>query len=234
MSSIAIHEITDWVRTSHPPILRPGGLHLWKIRTGVDGASLAELSSLLSRHESERAGRLRHQHHRERYIRTHAALRSILASYLRIEAQRIVFHYSCAGKPRVEEAETGVEFNLTTSGDLALLAISDTEAVGVDCEQVRARRDLQAIAERMFSPEEASRLAATAPEYRLQQFHLSWTALEAGVKADGRGLSRRREPAAQGALDIEHCIPEPGFIAAVARRDLSPLSKWETLEPAVG
>jgi 4'-phosphopantetheinyl transferase len=123
-----------------------------------------------------------------------------------------------------------LEFNLTTSGELALLAVSQSQPVGVDCERVRERRNLDAIARRMLTPGERSRIAAAAPHERLERFHLAWTALEAGVKEDGRGLSRRGERTARGALQIAHCVPEPGFIAAVARLALPPVREWVTME----
>jgi 4'-phosphopantetheinyl transferase len=226
----AIPEIQHWHPLANPPTLRPGGLHLWRIRTGNDGMPLEDLRSLLSRRESERAGRLRHSHHRARYVRAQAGLRSILSSYINIIPQAIVFTYGSAGKPLLESTVSDLEFNLTTSGDLALAAISYGQPVGVDCEQVRERNDVVAIARKMFTPGEATQIAGLAQQERLLQFHLSWTALEAGVKADGRGLFRHKDPLAQGELEFGHCVPEPGYIAAVARKDLPALEEWVTLE----
>lgn len=161
-------------------------------------------------------------------------MREILSNYINIAPQAIVFQYGQQGKPLIAEAETGIEFNLTTSGDLALLAVGAEEPVGVDCEQVRERRDLVALAKRMFTPNEASRIAAAKPDDRLELFHLAWTALESRVKADGWGLAHRREFAAQDTLNIGHFIPERGFLAAVARQSLPPVAEWMTLELAAG
>jgi len=221
--------IDHWYPVAHPSGLFPGGLHLWKIRTGYEGASLAQLWPLLSPRESERAAQLRFDHHRARYVRAQAGLRMILSGYLGIEPEAIGFQYARAGKPFLEETSSGLEFNLTNSGDLALVALSLGMPVGVDCEQVRDRGDMVAIADRMFTPEQAARIASATPEDRLRQFHIAWTALEAEVKADGRGLLGCHRPAAQGALRIEHCVPEPGFIAAVARERLPPVGDWITM-----
>lgn len=230
----SIARIEHWRLVARPPSLAAGGLHLWKIRTGDEGACIFELAPLLSHREAERAERLRLRHHRERYVRAHAVLRSILSNYINIEPQQIVFCLGYAGKPRIEGPATNLEFNLTTSGDLALLGVCSGEPLGVDCEQVRERKDFAGIARRMFKPEEAARIAAAAQQDQIRLFHLAWTGLEAKVKADGRGLFHRKAPVARGAPGIAHCVPEPGFIAAVARRDLPPFEQWITLELARG
>ncbi|WP_243725278.1 4'-phosphopantetheinyl transferase family protein [Candidatus Thiosymbion oneisti] len=225
----AVPPVDYWHSAAHPPGLSPGGLHLWKICTGCEGAPLAQLWPLLSQRESERVAKLRFDRHRARYVRAQAGLRMILSGYLGVEPEAIGFQYGKAGKPLLEDTASGLEFNLTNSGDLALVALSVGAPVGVDCEQIRDRGDMVAIAERMFTPEQAARIAAATPEDRLQQFHIAWTALEAQVKADGRGLLDRHQPAAQDALQIEHCVPEPGFIAAVARGRLPPVGEWVTM-----
>lgn len=234
MSFEKIPEIEHWHLVAVSPTLAPGALHLWRIRTGDDGAALSRQRPLLSPREAERANRLRIRQHRARYVRAHAGLRAILTNYIDIEPQEIVFTYGKAGKPLLDGTTSDLDFNLTTSGDLALVAISGGEPVGVDCEWVRERKDMGAIAKRMFNAEVASRIATAEPEDRFMQFHLAWTSLEAGVKADGRGLARHKEPAARGTLDIGHCVPEQGFMAAVARRDLPPVRDWMTLELTPG
>lgn len=233
MSHQEIPEIEQWRQASGPPPpLVSGGLHLWKIRTGDDGAPMFELAPLLSRREAERAQRLRMRHHRERYVRAHATLRAILSNYINIEPQQIVFSYGHAGKPSVENQAPHLEFNLTTSGDLAFLGVSPEEPLGVDCEQVRVHKDYVGIARRMFRPEQTARIALATGQDQIRLFHLAWTALEAEVKADGRGLIHRKEVVDPEAMGIAHCIPEPGFIAAIASKTLPPVEQWTALELA--
>ena len=229
-----IPEIRRWHPATDPPSLSPGGLHLWRIRIGPEGAPLAPLWPLLSRGESDRARRFRFDLHRDRYVRAGGGLRIILSMYVDIPPRAIPFEYGKAGKPRLAGPGTGLDFNLTTSGNLALVAVSESDPVGVDCEQVRDCSDAVAIAERMFNPQQAARVAAAAPEHRLEQFFLGWTALEAEVKADGRGLLGPKETTVRNNLQVRHCVPEPGFIAAVARRLVPPVEEWETLELTKG
>ncbi|MCG6863129.1 MAG: 4'-phosphopantetheinyl transferase superfamily protein [Chromatiaceae bacterium] len=227
----AIPAIRHWHPAPYPPDLLPGGLHLWRVRTGPEGAPLDQLWPLLSPREVDRARRFRFDRHRERFIRAGAGLRRILSGYLEVAPQAIPFEYAAAGKPRLTGGFEGLDFNLTTSGDLALVALSANQPVGVDCERIRDCGDAVAIARRMFTSRQAADIAAAAAEDRLEQFYIAWTALEAEVKADGRGLLGPRNPAARKTLQIRHCVPEPGFIAAVARKRLPPVEEWVTLDP---
>jgi 4'-phosphopantetheinyl transferase len=189
---------------------------------------LEGLWPLLSARERARAQRLHSARHQGRYVRAHAGLRRILASCINIAPQDIVFKYGDAGKPALADEADRIEVNLTTSDDLALAAICRDLQVGIDCEQLRPRRDLGAIARRMFAPETAERVAKASADEQLTVFTLAWTALEARVKADGRGLFRRRDVPPMPPLQVAHCIPQEGFIAALARADLPPVPEWRT------
>jgi len=222
-------DILDWEPVAAPPDLGADDLHLWRIDCGPQGAPSERQWEVLSERERARAGRLRLDLHRERYVRTHAGLREILSRYLNLASQSIDYKYGQSGKPALANPGHRLELNLTTSQDLALVALSLGEPVGIDCEQIRARRDPEALVRRMLGDEEAERLAQTPRERRLAAFHMAWTTLEAEVKADGRGLARRREPPAMGRLEVAHFVPQSGFIAAVARASLPPRSRWRAL-----
>ena len=228
----------QWHTAPFPATLGPADLHLWLISGGpVDDrgggedddspeahARLVALWPLLSPPEQERATRLRLARHRHAYLRAHAGLRLILARYLGQAPERIRLTPGPQGKPAV----TGdLEFNLTTSGDLALVAVRRDQPVGVDCERITPHRDMIAIAQRLFAAGEIEQLQACDLEERPQLFTRFWTGLEARVKFTGHGLfhhplSRTVEP------DIQHFIPQPGYLAAIASPDLPPLPAWRT------
>lgn len=218
--------ILIWQPIADIPALGAEDLHLWRIDCGPGGASLDAQWGVLSDRERERAERLRLARHRERYVRAHGGLRRILAHYMRNAAQLIVFAYGPAGKPSLMASENQVEFNMTTSDDLALVAISAHSPVGIDCEQIRPRTELRSLARRMFTAEAAERIATAGDDDRLDLFYRAWTAMEAGVKADGRGLFRRRLPPEAGTLEIAHFVPSEGFVAAVASAHLPPPGLW--------
>lgn len=172
---------------------------------------------------------MRHPPYRARYVRAQAGLRRVLSLYLDAPPRSIRFDHGLAGKPALPPEHPPISFNLTTAGDLALVGISFGRGpgaeLGVDCERIRPRRDLAAIAERMFEAEVARALRAARESERLARFYLAWTALEADAKADGRGLFRSREPGARPPT-VAHCIPEAGYVAAVARQALPLVAHW--------
>jgi len=231
--SESIGERIDWQEAPSRPDLRPGDLHLWRIRTRDLGADPAFCMTLLAEGQRERALRMRHAPHRDRYVRAQAGLRLILSRYLDASPSAIRFERGPAGKPNLPPELGQLSFNLTTTGDLALLAVSAGRGpgaeLGVDCEWIRPRHDIQAVAERMFSPEVADAIQSVAEIDRLLHFYRAWTALEADAKADGRGLFRPRPPQARPP-SISHCIPEAGYVAAIARQTLPPMSEWSTYE----
>lgn len=223
----------DWAAGPTRCDIGAGALHLWRIRTDAEGIDLAHGLSLLGERQRTRAARMRHQPYRERYVRAHAGLREILSRYLDTPPGSLRFDYGTAGKPALACAAVPLSFNLTTTGDLALVAvcagIGPSEEIGVDCELIRPRRDIEAVAQRMFAPEAVQAIKAAPPSERLARFYRAWTALEADAKADGRGLFRPRPAGAQPPA-VLHCIPETGYIAAVARPTLPPVTDWSTFD----
>ena len=223
-----------WRKRSVPPNLAPDALHLWRIPLGENPGRLgADDLALLSRKQQQRVRRLRTPQLQRRYLRAHSAMRRILGGYLQRPPQTITLSYGAAGKPSLTGDHRQLEFNLTTSGDLALLAVAAEHEVGVDCEPVRDDRDLAGIAHRMFPADDAVAIDRLPATERALAFYLHWTALEARVKADGRGLAGWQEPDMPG-LEIRHAVAGhlggTDVICAVARRALPPVRDWITLE----
>lgn len=211
--------------------LAPGALHLWRIDTGETGIDPDTGWPHLSEAQRARVDALRHASDRARYIRAHAGLNRILASYLACSPARLRLQRGPTGKPYLDGADEWLAFSFSHSGDLALVGLSTgpQAALGVDCEWMRPRGNLLAIARRCFEPALVATLAAASESERLERFHIAWTALEADVKCDGRGLFRPRPPGAS-APEIAHIVPAHGYIAAVARARLPPPSAWRMLD----
>lgn len=208
-------------------------LHLWRIRTDERGVDLADALNLLGERQRARAEGMRHLPYRDRYVRAHAGLRAILSRYLDTPPRSIRFDYGPAGKPTLAAESVDLSFNLTTTGDLALVAVcagsGPSAEVGVDCEWVRPRHDILAVARRMLEPDVARAIAAAAEPDRLELFYRAWTALEADAKADGRGLFRPRPPGAHRPR-VLNWVPETGYIGAVARTILPCVVEWSAYD----
>ncbi len=222
-------EYLTWTAPSGDLGIAPGELHLWRIRADDRGMDLDRCLPRLGVRQRERALRMRHAPYRERYIRAQAGLRTILGRYLDSAPGSLEFQYGPVGKPYLHADGRSLAFNLSTTGDLALVGLrlgaGPSEEIGVDCEWVRPRADILAVAERMFAPAVVAALRATPESERLARFYRDWTALEADTKCDGRGLFRPRPDGGIRPM-IRHCIPETGYIAAIASASLPPLSTW--------
>lgn len=146
---------------------------------------------MLSPDEQTRAARFHFARDRQRFAATRALLRIVLGGYVDLEPTKLVFSYSDKGKPFLNSqgTEDAVEFNISHSGEIALLAVARGRAVGVDVEQIRENLDPLAIARRYFSPYEQSQLEALEQRDHYAGFFRCWTRKEAYIKARGDGLS---------------------------------------------
>jgi hypothetical protein len=117
--------------------LHAGALHVWAadldaVDTHVDG--------LLDERERERAERIVREPARRRWMASRGVLRALLGSYLDEHPGTLGFTQEAHGKPKLEHP--GIEklrFNLSHSGGLAVYALSEMGAVGVDVELLARR-----------------------------------------------------------------------------------------------
>jgi len=133
------------------------------------------------------------------------------------------------GKPRL--AGGGLEFNLSHSGEIAIVAVSTEHRVGVDVEQVRPGRDLLALAQRALGAEDMEAVRAAAPAERALVFYQRWARHEARLKCLGVGIFR------ESLLDtttvrVQDLDLGPGYAGAVAvdAPELPPVRLW-TFDP---
>jgi len=170
-------------------------LFLYRIPLVVSSEELSQLKSVLSQEEITAAARFHFERHSRRYIVCRGTLRCVLSAYLDIPPARITFQYGPQGKPHLAEVMnrkiTGtIEFNLSHSDELALIAISQSKSVGVDLERVRKLDDFDVLVARFFSgPESEAFSALPGPEKPRAFFHL-WTRKEALLKATGHGIGQ--------------------------------------------
>jgi 4'-phosphopantetheinyl transferase len=118
-------------------------------------------------------------------------MRRILGGYTHLAAQEVVFSNTAKGKPELSGnlQESGIKFNLSHSAEIALLAVANGLALGIDIELMYPTFDTEEIAARFFSEREAKCLKAISAEARAEAFFACWTRKEAYIKAVGEGLA---------------------------------------------
>lgn len=178
-------------RMETPTVLPDDEVHLWHVDLAAVAEGEQRWVEMLSEDERTRAARFHFERDRQHFTATRALLRIILASYVEADPKALRFRYSDKEKPSLisERAENIVEFNVSHSGNAALLAFTRGRALGVDVEYMREDFDHNAIAARFFSENERCQLAALAAAERYRGFFRCWTRKEAYIKAVGTGLS---------------------------------------------
>jgi 4'-phosphopantetheinyl transferase len=183
-------------------LLTPAGeIHVWRVDLGREPALPADR---LPRDERERAAAIVRSEARRRWVAARWALREVLGRYLDRDPAAVGLRLGENGKPMLAEPGATLHFNLSHSGDRALIAISHELEVGVDIQQMR----------RLRGPK------------RPAAFYAAWTRREAIAKCHGTGLwsPQPDTPVAVARLDAE-----PGYAGAlaVAAGELPPLRHFE-------
>ena len=164
------------------------GISVWRLRLDLGDALIDDLARMLSSDELQRSERFRQIIDRNRFIVTRAGLRQLLGRYLSVEPAGLEFAYTPRGKPYLQGAGLP-HFNVSHSGNIALVAISTYCPVGVDIEHLDRDVDFAALAGRFFSPGERIALSALPAHRQKQAFLTGWTRKESILKATGDGLA---------------------------------------------
>jgi 4'-phosphopantetheinyl transferase len=161
---------------------------IWRVGLERHPKHVEEASSLLRPEEISSVERVV-EPHRTRRLLARASLRVVLSRYLGVSPADVAFAYGPHGKPLLAGRRSSpVEFNLSTSGDVCLIAVSRTRPVGIDVEEVTPLPDTGRIARRFFTAAEAAALGP-GDGVDVRRFLRYWTAKEAYAKGVGAGLS---------------------------------------------
>src|SRR5262249_39587526 len=174
------------------PLASPGKgeIHVWEFCPEMPKSRHEEITALLSPDECERAARFHFERDRLRFSATRARTRAILGAYLQSDPRELQFKYSAREKPSLANGSADIRFNVSHSGDQAIVAVTLGREIGVDIEQIRSNIECEQLAERFFSTREREFLREIPEEERLRAFFRLWTCKEAFLKAHGTGLSR--------------------------------------------
>ena len=202
-------------------------VHLSGLRT--DGALLDDV-------ERERWQRLRTAALRDTVAAAHWARRMILAENLGSDPAGLRFATGRWGKP--ELVNRALFHSFSHSGDVAIIAMSPADPIGVDVEKIRSDLPAIRLAGTFFRPCEA-RAVESAADQPARYIRL-WTRKEAAGKVTGISLDRTLvievDGDGQRPIDLEHVDGSPakarvtdidapdGFLAAVAMLGAEPFA----------
>jgi 4'-phosphopantetheinyl transferase len=227
-----MEHIADLARFPARPRLEPDTVEVIHLAIGEPARGEARLSE----DERARAARFVFDRDRIRYTNARTGLRQVLGACLGIAPAAVRLTYGPRGKPQLVSAAGGIRFNLSHSGDRAIVAVALGAEVGVDIERVRDDLDHAGLAESFFTVRERAEIAARPAPACAAAFFRCWVAKESYLKALGEGLiapldALGVDPAARPdtirwtavdtdarAWDIELLPATPGHVAALACR----------------
>jgi 4'-phosphopantetheinyl transferase len=178
----------------------------------------------LTDEERERLLRYRSRAAAERYVVTRSLVRLVLADRLGRAPRDVPVNRTDTGKPIVTG---GVHFNVSHSGDLILLGVSDQRDIGVDVERRRSIPRVGALVRRWLDPVERDEVARLVRDGSTDSdaFLRVWSVKEARLKALGVGIGGQSRAGELGRVEVSaldallNTIPtsdDEGYVGAVA------------------
>ena len=172
-------------------ILNENEVHIWNYSLEPD-KNLAELYfNNLSEDEKDRVKKIIIKEVKYRSILSKVITKKILSKYLDRKITQINYCYNKFGKPKLssEINHLDLNFNISHSGNLGVIAISKNKQIGIDIEQIVELNDLNDLIDLIFTENEIRQIGLLDQIDKTKMFYKIWTAKEAFVKAIGYGLS---------------------------------------------
>ncbi len=162
-------------------------VHVWKFESSKTSTAI-DFFSILSNEEKDRALKFHFEKDRISYLTAHYNLRRLISNYLKIDPQDVNFVTNKYGKPFIDGINK-LQFNISHSGNIVLIAFHKSKPVGVDVEMHRDDIKYAEIAERFFSKNEVQALKTALQSNQKELFFRVWSRKEAYIKGIGKGLS---------------------------------------------
>ena len=180
-----------WQQTSGSLKLSHENIDIWLCELKKLSNNIDVYYSILSKDEQERAEKLKTEDKRQQYIITRGNLRKCLGLLTESDPAVFKFKYLKHGKPVLEDSTlyTDITFNVSHSNDVALVAISRKQNIGIDVEKINYEADHQALVTRFFSKAEQAEFNNYSESIKAKAFYACWTRKEAFIKATGDGVT---------------------------------------------
>lgn len=220
---------TTWSAPPAEYALLEDEVHVWRAILHWPSAHGEPMARLLSPDERDKMTSFHFEQDRLRYLVGRAVLRTLVGRLSGARASDLRFEYSAFGKPSLAAGtDTQLQFNISHSADMVLIALARGRAIGIDVECIRSNAAIMSIAARYFSTKEYETLTSLEPTMQRGAFFACWTRKEAYLKARGDGL---RLP-----LNRFEVVLAPGEEPRLTANldDLSEPTRWSLRELDVG
>lgn len=180
----------DWHKPELNPQLEVGKVDVWLFYLNIAQPRINQFYPLLSAEEKGRSERLVNFIHRKRMIAAHGFMRTVLSLYLQQPAESLEFIRAEKGKPSLKRLadKPDIQFNLSHSHNLAILAIAQNQILGIDIEYRDRKHEWKKIIHRFFTDAEQAGIFSLPETQQEQAFYQVWTRKEAHMKVTGQGL----------------------------------------------
>ncbi len=151
-----------------------------------------KILKMISDHERYTMKEFRFEEDRFLYGQTRYSIRTILGQYLMLNPQKIEFSHNKYGKPKIIDYMNKdlLEFNISHSKDIIVVAISYKLPIGVDVEYINNNVAAELFHDpNIFNIDEIYSLAGLVQPEKLKQFYRLWNYKESHLKRLGIGLS---------------------------------------------
>jgi 4'-phosphopantetheinyl transferase len=201
-------------------------IDVWRINISANLSKLDYFTSLLNTAEIIRGDKYYQTKDKNRFIISRGALRHILGLYFQQSPATITFSLSINKKPFVEN-QSGLQFNISHSGDWIIIAIANTN-IGADVEFINQNFSYIDVLEDNFNIDEIKQIRGNIP---VETFFKFWTRKECILKTTGKGLDENLKliPAADGMHFADSLI-----IDSITNLFISTFKLTETYVASVG
>lgn len=176
---------------NHNYIINENEVHVWYYFLDLSDQGVDFFYNLLSEEEKKEINKIKVPVVRNRRVISKAIVKNIISMYLGLNIHKIKFSYNQFGKPVLSEDINfpGLNFNISHSGSLGMIALVKNNQIGIDLEQIIELADLDDIISLCFSKHEQHLFNSLSGLEKTKLFYKIWTGKEAFIKAIGKGFS---------------------------------------------
>ncbi|WP_338516069.1 4'-phosphopantetheinyl transferase family protein [Candidatus Legionella polyplacis] len=162
--------------------LKTDQIDIWEFSYNIIPIKLAK--NFLNSQEILKASKFNFDYHKHKFIINRALLKIILSHYLKQNIHKLKLNFNKNGKPFINYKHIQLEFNLSHSYKISLLAIGKKYPIGIDIEFF-FKRNFNKIIKKILNFKELTIFNQISEKLKPTIFYKIWTQKEAFIKTFG-------------------------------------------------